>query len=378
VQEAQTVEAAKPDEAGARAGLIEAHHHLGRAQEAQNQRLPEAEKQFRAMHELAARWVQSEPESVAARDLLASSYSRLGRVLRRRNDASAAGTSYRRAIELAQEVLGRQPKNLEYKFHLALAVIDSAIFALDRQKYSDARPLLEQSERLFEELVAADPEDRENQVWLVHTLYQYGRLERDEDHYAKAEDDFRRALESLRRLDGAGKLEGRPAFKYRHVQSLEREIAYCSAAPRILENPTTARSTVPYVTIKLLLLRARRLAERSRIAEMTDTARKLCAFEDGDGSDQFTLARALATCVRYLENDPLQGLSDRERSDLKRRCTDRAVAALSRALDKGFTDLFDLNATVDMDPIRGDPGFQELVLRLKEREAPASRGAGAP
>ena len=80
--------------------------------------------------------------------------------------------------------------------------------------------MLEESERLFEELVAADPEDRENQVWLVHTLYQYGRLERDEDHYAKAEHDFGRALDSLRRLDREGKLEGRPAFKYRHVKAL--------------------------------------------------------------------------------------------------------------------------------------------------------------
>ncbi len=158
--------------------------------------------------------------------------------------------------------------------------------------------------------------------------------------------------------------------RYRHVQALEREIAYCSAAPRILEDPTATRSTVPYVTIKLLLLRVIRLAEQSRFAEMADTARKLCVLEDGDGNDQFTLARALATCVGYLENDRLRALSEPERSDLKRRCTDRAVAALSRALDKGFTDLFDLNATIDMDPIRGDPGFQALVLRLKERQAP--------
>ena len=197
------------------------------------------------MHELAARWVESEPESDTARDLLASSYFRLGRVLRRRNAAAAAGPSYGKAIALAQQVLDKHPKNLEYKFHLALAVIDSAIFALDRKKYTEARPLLEQSERLFEELVAADPEDRENQVWLVHTLYQYGRLERDEDHYAKAEDDFRRALDRLRRLDREGKLEGRPAFKYRHMKVLEREIAYCSAAPRILEDPTAARSSIP-------------------------------------------------------------------------------------------------------------------------------------
>ena len=71
-----------------------------------------------------------------------------------------------------------------------------------------------------------------------------------------------------------------------------------------------------------------------------------------------------------LKTIALQGLSEPKRSDLKRRCTDRAVAALSRALDKGFTDLFDLNANVDMDPIRGDPGFQALVLRLKKRQTP--------
>jgi tetratricopeptide (TPR) repeat protein len=344
---------------------------LGRAQEAQNQ-LPEAEQQFRAMHELAARWVKSQPESATASDLLASSYFRLGRVLKRRNDAAAAGTSYGKAIALAREVLAKQPKNLEYKFHLALAVIDSAIFALDRQKYTEARPLLKESERLFEELVSADPEDRENQVWLVHTLYQYGRLERDEDHYAKAEDDLRRALDRLRRLDREGKLEGRPAFKYTHVKALEREIAYCSAAPRILEDPTAARSRFTYVTIKLCLLRVKRLAEQSRFAEMADSARTLCALEEGDGDDQYTLARALAACVGYLENDQLQRLSGRERSDLKRRCTDRAVAALGRAFDKGFADLLQLNVQVDMDPIRGDPGFQALVLRLKESQAPGS------
>ena len=90
MQEAETVETAEPERLGARSCLIEAYHRLGRAKEAQNQ-LPEAEKQFRAMHELAARWVKAEPESATASDLLASSYFRLGRVLapqrrRRRRD----------------------------------------------------------------------------------------------------------------------------------------------------------------------------------------------------------------------------------------------------------------------------------------------------
>ena len=58
--------------------------------------------------------------------------------------------------------------------------------------------MLEQSRQLFEELVAADPEDRENQVWLVHTLYHYGRLERNEGHYDRAGEVFRDALDRLR------------------------------------------------------------------------------------------------------------------------------------------------------------------------------------
>src|SRR5262249_13368013 len=156
-------------------------------------------------------------------------------VIWRRNFVADAGKSYGKAIALAQEVLAKQPKNLEYKFHLALAEIDAAIFALDRQKYTEARPLLDKSARLFDELVSADPEDREHQVWLVHTLYQFGRLERDEEHYAKALQNFSQALDRLKRLDQEGKLEGRPAFKYRHVSVLERELAYCSSAPRILD-----------------------------------------------------------------------------------------------------------------------------------------------
>ena len=106
----------------------------GAGARAQNQRLPEAEKQFRAMHELAARWVESEPESVAARDLLASSYCRLGRVLGAATTPPPPARVIVRPSSLRRRSLARQPKNLEYKFHLALAVIDSAIFALDRQE----------------------------------------------------------------------------------------------------------------------------------------------------------------------------------------------------------------------------------------------------
>ena len=313
--QAQAVEAAQPTSVGARHGLIEAHHRLGRALEAANE-LAEAERSSAPMLELAGRWAGNEPASAPpARDLLASGYARMARVLKRRNEFDAAQADYDKAIAIAQELSAQQPKNLEYKFHLALAVIDSAICSLDQRKYAEARPPFERAERLFSELVEADPEDRETQVWLVHTLYQLGRLERDENHFDRADDDFRKALDRLRRLDREGKLEGRPAFKVRHLKALEGEIAYCAAAPRIIEDPSVAvDSPLPNVAIRLLWLRARRSADQGRPAELIATVDALCAFELDDEDGQYTL-RARPGIVRAIPRKHprpgIQGPSDR-------------------------------------------------------------------
>ena len=190
--------------------------------------------------------------------------------------------------------------------------------------------------------------------------------------FARAEKDCRRALDRLRQLDREGKLEGRPAFKYRHVKALEREIEFCAAAPHVLEDAIAAGSQIPYVSIKLLGLRARRLADQGRLAELVATVEALSAFQEGDGEDQYILARTLAWFVPLFENDRLTGLTAPQRCDLKNRCTVGTVAALGRAFDRGFPDVFQLDAQVDLDPIRRDPGFRALVERLRARRAPGN------
>ncbi len=213
LEQAKAIMAAEPTRAGARLGLAETYQRLGRALDAAGD-VAEAKECFQTMQELAKRWVDDEPKSAPARDMLGSSYLRLARIRRNSREFAEAGVAYRQAIAIARALWAAEPKNIGYKTHLAHPLLDLASFLIDLHELGEARPLLVEAVLLHQELVEADPEDREAQVWLVHAHYHLGRLERNEEHFARAEEVFRQALDRLQRLDREGKLEGRPAFKY--------------------------------------------------------------------------------------------------------------------------------------------------------------------
>jgi tetratricopeptide (TPR) repeat protein len=293
-------------------------------------------------------------------------------VRRYHNDVAAAERDYQTAIEIARTVWTDEPKNIVYKTHLALALVDSGIFSLERHDYATARPLFVESVRLFRELADADPEDREAQVWLVHAQYQFGRLEQDQEHFAEAEEIYQPALDRLLKLDSAGRLEGRPAFKYRHMRVLKEKIAFCKAAPNVVEDPSVVRSQPLDVTIGLLRLRCKRLAELGRFDDLAATAEMLRSYREGEWEEQYHLACALALCVRYFDDSRASGSSGGGRSQLRTRFADEAVAALARAVDRGFQETHTHLLEVDHDlaPLRDYPGFHALVDRMKSHKTP--------
>jgi tetratricopeptide (TPR) repeat protein len=367
LEQARVVATARPERAGATLALAEAYHRLGRALDSYGE-MPEAEACFRSMYELARHRADDDPGDHAARDMLASSYLRLARIRRYLRDYPAAEGGFRQAIALARSLRDKSPRDTAFKTHLAGALLDSAILELQRRRYSEARPLFGEAERLFAELAEADPEDRETQVWLVHARYHFGRLERDEEHFARAAEIFGTALDHLHRLDREGKLEGRPAFKFRHMKVLELDLEYCSLAPRVLDEPSIVRPRPPYVTINLLRHRARQLARLGRDKELAETVEALCAFDEGDWEDQNNLARALAACVPYFNDRSSSGLPAPVRSDLRRRCVDKAVAALSRSIDSGRLDSSRLDIDGDLASLRGSPDFGPMIERARSRK----------
>ena len=237
----EAIARADPRRDGARIGLLEAYLQLGRAYSFW-QKWPEAETWFRTMHDLAERWLAAEPHDARYRDMLATSYRKLGDVKKLAPalypDPGAARADYDQAITIGRALLEDHPEDLAFKEHLAVALDDLAGVAQKQREFAQARPLSQEAERRFSELVAADPESVDAQLQLAHAQLRLARIERDEGQLARAMAAFRQALARLNRLESAGLIEGRPSFNPKVLNALRREAAECEAASTAAQKVT--------------------------------------------------------------------------------------------------------------------------------------------
>jgi eukaryotic-like serine/threonine-protein kinase len=356
---AAAIVAAEPRRPGARRALVEGYLQLGRAYGFGHEPA-EAEALYRTMHDLAERWVADEPGNARAKDLLATSDRKLADARKLADDPEAARREYRKAIAIGRELRAAEPGNVEFKANLAVALNDLAGVECRLRQWSAAGPLYREAERLLAEWVSADPEDLEAQVRLVHAQADLARWERDESHFAEAAGLFGRALGRLLRLDREGRLEGRPAYKDQYMPALREEIADCEATPDALGNLAVVRARPVREAARLLSIRARALAARDRQPELVATAEALCDLDADAAADLYEQARGLGACLGGLAAGP----SARERPALPRRCADRAVAALERAVGLGFKDLRRLEGDGALNALRQHPGYRRLVAHL--------------
>ena len=153
------------------------------------------------------------------------------------------------------------------------------------------------------------------------------------------------------------------------MRVLKEQVSFCAAAPKVIEDLSVARSQPPDVAIRLLRFRAKRMSELGRDLELVATAETLCVFEEGDSEEQYHLAAA-RDVAPYLENGRSTRLKGGDRLDLHRRCKDRAVAALARAIESGPSDPNRVADDSELDSIRDHPGFAALLERARSRQTP--------
>ena len=233
VGDSEAIVGAEPGRDGARIGLLDAYLQLGRAY-AFSQEWEEADAWFRKLHDLAARWAREVPADPRYQDMLATSYRKLGDDKKLApgpaRDLAAARRDYDQAIAIGRTLLENFPDGPAFKEHLAVALDDLAGVAHQQRDFAGARPLFAEAERRFSELAAADPEGLDPQLMLAHSQIRSSRLERDDGHPDRAAETLRRALARLSRLEGDGRLAGRPSFAPRLLADLRRELADCEAA----------------------------------------------------------------------------------------------------------------------------------------------------
>jgi tetratricopeptide (TPR) repeat protein len=351
-----------PGHESGRRGLIEAYFQIGRAESFSNEAAP-AEISFRKMHDLAQRWTWDEPGNHQAHDLLASSYRKLADVKKLfARDLASAQEYYLSAIAIGRDLVAAEPDNLDYRFHLAIALDDLAGIVQDQRQIPPSRQLFQEAARLFRGVVESDSEPLDYRLRLLTTDFRLASLERDDGRFDTAARLFREILDRFLRLEREGQFErGRVLFT--SSKALQSEIAFCEAAPRALLDFQFARSRPPVLAARLLRFRARVPARDGDQALAVSTAQALCELDSHDNEDLYELARDLCRFESDLNSSRWADVTDQVRAGLKKRCTERAAGILVKAADRGFDDIARLTSA-DLRVLSGHPDYQALVGRL--------------
>jgi serine/threonine-protein kinase len=363
VQLSEAVVAADPRREGATRALVEAYLQFGRAC-AYGGEADAAEGYYRQMRDLARRWVADEPTNNRARDLLTTSYRKLGDARKLAGEYDQARSYYQDAIAIGQEVLAAEPGAARFKFALAIALDDLAGVAYSQRRFAESRALYAEAERHFNDRLEADPEDVETQLRLVYLTADVARLDVDESQFARAAETYGRALRRLKALEDRGLLREMPAPSRRWVGLLNDAIPDCRAIPAVLDDLTAARSRPMKEACRLLAIRARVVAVRGEEGKLIETATALGDLEARSAEDAVALACGLGTCVGALDDAHWPGGASPGRQALRRRCFDRAFAALQQAVALGYRVIGRMEEDPDLTPVRSHPDYRKLVARV--------------
>ena len=159
-------------------------------------------------------------------------------------------------------------------------------------------------------------------------------------------------------------LPGLKVFREEDVDSIWKDKVL-----RATRNLDFARSQPTRLACRLLIHRARLMATRRDNTELIATMNALCELGANDRDSLRTLARARAECLDILDHDYSPSLLDSARQALRQRCTDRWIAAVSLAIERGFNnvsqledDLWDAGV---LENLRNHPTFHKLVEKMK-------------
>jgi len=346
----------------ARGALLDAYFRLGRAY-GFNRELDQSAVWFSKMQQLAQRWSHDEPDNTQPRDLLAASYRKLADTWKLGGDDASARGDYLKAVALGAALIAAEPANLDYKLHLAQALDDLATTQHRLGQLDQASPRLRHAEQLFSELVKADPEDVDNQVRLVQTRYNLGRLEMDQLELPAAMVHLTLAHDGLLRLDREGKLEGRPRDRAQLLTRFKDEVAACEA----VASPGGAvalKSRPPREAARLLRIRAGALTAAGHSGDLAATAEALLVLEADKAEDLYEVGRCLAWCGGRIDEQKWPAPPAQDLKTLRMRFGDRAVAVLARAIDRGLYYPQRANDDVLLGPIRQHPSFRQITERL--------------
>ena len=255
------------------------------------------------------------PDVQLFQQTLAQAYNILGEVCFLTGDTAAALTHYDECIAQREKVLANDPGDIQGTFELAESCGNYGDVLIRLGDNAGARKLFERALAGFRGLMDLDGRNINFKIATGASSYRLGVLARRAGDTAEADRHFAESL------------------------ALREEIA-------ALDPSNDARRME-------LMLALARCGEHVRAVEIAESVRA--------GSKDPELLCEVARCYAQCS----AGLRDTDASQADA-YADTAIAALSEAIDDGYTDRVAFNTDPDLDPIRDLPGYRALAGRFPD------------
>ncbi len=395
--------------------LAGAHQRLGELDVTQN-RVQDGIKHLREFNAIAERLWAADPQNRGVQTRFIRSQRQLGHViLHFLGDTATAMQLFRRAEQICRAMLAKEPDNDLHKIELAntLGQISGAEFRLGHLK--DAETLYDEELALRMSLGPATRKElrtRREHAGLYEKLAELnvsmGNLEKAREFYdlcanvreevaADAPDLWPAIYDVVRTHNNAGLLllihDHKPSdargYFHKAVDLIDKR---AKLDPNNVETRRALATTLYYEATAALQAGDGSGAKDGyrRCLEI----RQVLANDRQVKGNEIDLIVALARCGQHAEAakraDALVATRPKDENiyinaaggyalaagaasadaTLARQYADKAVACVRSAIDRGWTNVVSLETDPDLEPIRTEPKFQELVAELKRPAKP--------
>jgi tetratricopeptide (TPR) repeat protein len=173
----------------------------------------------------------------------------------------------------------------------------------------------------------------------------------------------------LKKLDDDRKLTDKNSREM--LGTLRRNLAASKLAAEAMKDLGFAKQQdSKELATDLLLLRAGIMARRGDFDDALAAAEELRKLGPEDPKNLYNVARCYALLTRITAKGRLkEEITDKDELSRRETCTKRGIEALTQALEKRYEDSATLLADADLDILRQEPGYVELVKQLKPNSA---------
>jgi serine/threonine protein kinase len=342
----------------------------------QLQDVKRARKYYRQALDGFERLALADPQNADARRAQARMYVSLGQTSDTLGDWDNAWEYYQQALKTQKDLADANPRDQQDKTNLAKTHELVGRYLRSRGRFAEGRNYLAHALEILESLSAADPLNAKLQNDMLTTYPNLGFADMQVKDFPQAAHWFQRGMNKVEELETAGKLQSPDVHRKIYLRE-KQMLALCQAAMGSLDDIDAALAKPGAQKRPLLCIRVWKLAERGQHAEAAATAEMLRGLAPTDAGNLYDVACCYALSSASAAHGRHANQLTPEDLAVQKRYTQLSLQALSDAVARGYKNVGHLETDPDLDAIRHEHGYEQLIERLKMRAVPSKPAVNA-